>query len=254
MTTATVVNYANALSSNGRFDEALAVLDRGVTAFPTSINLLVNRAKLHGRMGDFDSSIADAKRIYELYQKEPVGERMDDFPSSSVIGDLFYYTLATPLYNEGRYAEAAVCFEKARDIGIPEHKLPRISSSVNWAYLSHARAGNLDAAQAVLESFNFTVSDFPNPDDIDFYFNAIQLYKGLCTVESLEMVDTTKPWGPSLYYPIALHYIICGEKEKAKPYLAVLALSNQDAFFAVSNGKKDWETFFPGEKPVIRKN
>jgi tetratricopeptide (TPR) repeat protein len=252
--------YGRMLGYRGLHREAVEVYSAGLKRHPRSAKLLRHRAHRYFNLREFDKSIEDGLRAAELYRGKPLERERpgpDYFPGSQdVVQFYLYYHLGHAFFAKKDYAAAAEWFGRARQVGIGTDDLPGYTAGVYWQYLSLARDHRFDDARALLDGFTLTLHDLRDNIEANYYFDGIQLFKGLRDPETYYSAeDSGKAFSTSdgisagTAYSLANYWLIHGELEKARKYLRIAAGVQTWSYFARVQAEADWLALFEGEIP-----
>lgn len=174
-----IIWYARRLGYLGRYQEALAVLSKGLEEQPWSFRMLRHRGHRYITVREFDKAIADLTRADELFQTrdeiEPDGApNALNIPRSTTRFNILYH-LGLAHYLKGD-------FEKARDAWtrclVPARRNDdMLVATTNWLVLTDKRLGLDEEAAALLEHINGSL----NIVEEDAYLTLCLLHKGAIT-------------------------------------------------------------------------
>ena len=111
-------------------------------------------------------------------------------------------------------------------------------------------------ARALLEDFRLTLYDLRENIEANYYFDGIQLFKGLrdpATYHSAEdsgkAFSTADGMSAGTAYSLANYWLIRGELAKAREPLRIAAGVQTWSYFARVQAEADWLALFEGETP-----
>ncbi len=252
--------YGRLLGYNGLMRESVEVYTAGLRRYPDSAKLLRHRAHRYFSLRQFDESIADGLRAAKLYQGQPLErERLgpDYFPSTPDVVQFYaYYHLGQAYFAKHDYENAAKWFGQSRQVAIGVHGSADLTASVYWLYLSLARGGRNEEAQKLLADFPITLRDLVDNRESNYYFDGIQLFKDLRDpAEVYSEVDGGKAFSTadgikaSTAYTLANYYLLLGERDKAREYLARSLNTDTWSYFARIQAEADWVFLFGRQRP-----
>jgi tetratricopeptide (TPR) repeat protein len=253
--------YARLLMYQNHILDSIAVLDRGLKQYPTSGKLLRHRAQRYLTLREFDKSIADGLAGVKYYEGQPIEREKPGpayFPGDPDMVQMYlHYHLGQAYFGKHNYDNAQKSFAKAREIASFSRDNDTESSTVYWMFLCAARAGRTAEARDILDGYKQTLFEVHPKGDSDTYFDGIQLFKGNRPVSSMfSASDGGQPFATadgviaSTSYSIAQYYLLMGEREKAKPWLARSIQIKGWGYFARIQAEADWKQMFPNEVPA----
>lgn len=252
--------YGRLLAYQGLMKEAIEVYDAGLKRFPDSAKLLRHRAHRHFSLRRFDESIKDGLKAAQLYEGRPLEREKlgpDYFPSTPDVVQIYlYYHLGQAYLAKHQFDEAAKWFLKAGDISLGINRIPDYTAAVYWGYLSLARGQRYQEAKELLDGYRFTLYDLRDNIEENYYFDAIQLYKGNRAPETFfSEVESNKPFSSaagiaaSSGFSLSNYYVLRGEVDKAKPWLRRAVKIDSWGYFARIQAEADWIYLFGDERP-----
>jgi len=253
--------YARLLMYQNHILDSIAVLDRGLKQFPTSGKLLRHRAQRYLTLREFDKSIADGLAGVKYYEGLPIEREKPGpayFPGDPDMVQMYlHYHLGQAYFGKHDYDNALKSFARAREIGAFSRDYETESSTVYWMFLCAARAGRTAEARKILDGFQQTLFETHPKGDSDTYFDGIQLFKGNRPVSSMfSASDGGQPFATSdgviasTSYSIAQYYLLMGQRDKAKPWLARSIQVKGWGYFARIQAEADWKLLYPNEMPA----
>ena len=165
-----------------------------------------------------------------------------------------YYHLGQAYFAKHDYAEAARWFERANGVIPQGGDNDMVTANTYWIYLSLARGGRMQEAQEALNRFTLTLADLPPNTPNIFYFDGVQLFKGHRRPDSFFPGGDLNPdlrsaANASMSYTLAQYYLLQGEREQARPWLARAIQAESWGMFARIQAEADWMLLFPGQQP-----
>ena len=138
----------------GRFRDAIAIYTEGIKRHPNDARLYRHRGHRYLTVREIDLAIADFEKAVALItaagakpdEVEPDGQPNARNTPTSTLHSNIYYHLALGHYLKRDFVRAAD-WRKARDV---VRNADNLVAASNWLYLSLRRAGQADAAAAVL--------------------------------------------------------------------------------------------------------
>jgi tetratricopeptide (TPR) repeat protein len=260
MTVDTATWYGRILFYQGYSKESAAVYNKALAKFPNSPKLLRHLAHRQFSLRDFDKSIETGLKAARLYEGQPL-EREKPGPDyfrgdPDVVQYYLYYHLGGAYFAKHDFDNAAKWFAKSAEAAMFTKDLDARTANTYWEYLSLARGGRLREAQKLLDSYDLTLFEVHPEGGSDTYFDGIQLFKGHRDPHSFfndkdggRAFATADGVAASTAYSLANYYILQGEAEKAKPWLARSISVESWGFFARIQAEADWVKLFPGEQP-----
>ena len=179
-----------------QYREAIATLTRGITAFPASALLYVERGHRYISVREFDRALADLQRAAAL---------------DSTIYDIWFH-LGVLHYVRGDFAEAARDFARARPAAPNDEEK---AGSPDWLWMSLSRAGRRAEAAALLPTV---------PESLDVparypYVLRLRLYQGRIKPEELiGPADTGDVQLATLAYGLGDWYLVAGDTARARAW------------------------------------
>jgi tetratricopeptide (TPR) repeat protein len=198
----------------GRYREAIAVFSDGVQRFPTDARFLRHRGHRYVTVREFDKAVADLQRADALVagspdQIEPDGQpNARNIPLTTLQSNIRYH-LALAYYLQGRFAEAAPVWQRARDaVKNPDN----LVSATHWLYLTLRRLGRTDDAARVLESI------VPGLDIVEngSYYSLCQLYRGGRTADDVLNGAGSGSAGAAVVYGVSAWHAVNGRTADAR--------------------------------------
>ena len=169
-----------------------------------------------------------------------------------------HYHLGQAYFGKHDYDNAQKSFARAREIAAFSRDNETESSTVYWMFLCAARAGRTAEAREILDGYKQTLFEVHPEGGSDTYFDGIQLFKGNRPVSSMfSTSDGGQPFATadgviaSTSYSIAQYYLLKGEREKAKPWLARAIQIKGWGYFARIQAEADWKLLYPDEMPAV---
>lgn len=260
MTVDSATWYGRILFYQGYSKESAAVYTKALAKFPNSPKLLRHLAHRQFSLRQFDQSIETGLKAARLYEGKPL-EREKPGPDyfrgdPDVVQYYLYYHLGAAYFAKHDFDNAAKWFGKSAEAAMFTKDLDARTANTYWEYLSLARGGQMREAQALLDSYDLTLFEVHPAGGSDTYFDGIQLFKGHRDPASFfsdkdggRAFATADGVAASSAYSLANYYILRGEWEKAKPWLARSIAVESWGFFARIQAEADWVKLFPGEQP-----
>lgn len=260
MTVDTATWYGRILFYQGYSKESAAVYNKALAKFPNSPKLLRHLAHRQFSLRDFDKSIETGLKAARLYEGQPL-EREKPGPDyfrgdPDIVQYYLYYHLGGAYFAKHDFDNAAKWFAKSAEAAMFTKDLDARTANTYWEYLSLARGGRLREAQKLLDSYDLTLFEVHPEGGSDTYFDGIQLFKGHRDPNSFfndkeggRAFATADGVAASTAYSLANYYILQGQAEKAKPWLARSISVESWGFFARIQAEADWVKLFPGEQP-----
>ncbi len=226
------------LVNTGRYRDAIANFDEGITRYPDSFKLLRHRGHRYITTRQLTNAISDLTKAAALIESQP------DIPEYDQSGEMtgtyqhwIWYHIGLYYYLNQAYIQAVPAFEKCLAESSSNKNIVGVS---DWLYHAYMRLGEKEKAAQLLE----TISADMDTDREHPYFRRIMLYKGVITPDELvdvnqdpahaSVTDITKMYG------LANWYAYQGDKEKAKAlYQKIVQSSNGWPGFAFAAAEKE---------------
>lgn len=242
--------------------EAVAVFTEGLKRYPNSAKLLRHRAHRYFNLREFDLSIADGLKAAALYEGQPLErERLgpSQFPGTPDIVQFYlYYHLGGAYFAKRDYRNAEKWFDRAYQLILLTGNPQDIAAPLYWRYLALMKLDRTIEADELLARYKFKAEDLAPTGEGPFYFNAIQLFRGnRFTEDYYTEKDSGRPFGgadgakASSSYTLAMYWLMRGEREKAKPWLARAMDIKTWAYFPRIQAEVEWKNLYGDEKPVV---
>jgi tetratricopeptide (TPR) repeat protein len=240
--------------------EAIAIYTDGLKLHPNSAKLLRHRAHRYFNLREFDRSIADGLKAAALYEGEPLErEKMgpDYFPGTrDVVQFYLYYHLGGAYFAKHDYANAEKWFDRAHNTIIYNGSAHDFAATIYWRYLCLTRLNRVAEAKKLLDQYNATADQLSSTGEAPYYFEAIQLFKGNRSADDFYTDrDSGRPFGTadgmkaSTSYTLANYWLIRGERDKAREWLARAISVKTWAYFPRIQAEADWVHLFGQQKP-----
>lgn len=260
LTPDTATWYGRLLAYQGLMKESIVVYDAGLKKYPESAKLLRHRAHRHFTLRRFDESIKDGLKSAQLYEGKPLEREKlgpDYFPSTADVVQIYlYYHLGQAYLAKHDFDAAAKWFSKAGEVSQGVERIPDYTAAVYWSYLSLGRGQRYTEAQALLDGYKHTLHDLRDNIEANYYFDAIQLFKGnrapesfFSNVDSGKAFSTADGVAASSGYSLANYYILRGETDKAKDWLRRAVKVDSWGYFARIQAEADWLLLYGPERP-----
>lgn len=252
--------YGRLLGYQGLARESIEVYSTGLKKYPNSAKLLRHRAHRYFNLREFDKSIADGLRSEQLYKDKPL-EREKLGPAyftstPDVVQFYLYYHLGQAYFAKHDYGNAAKYFGKSREVAKATGGPADVTAGAYWQYLSLARGGFTDQAEAFLKDYDYDLRDLATNLEANNYFDGLMLFKYLrdpadfySERDSGKAFSTSDGIKASSSYSLANYYIIRGENEKAKDHLRRAMQIDTWSFFARVQAEADWLLLYGDERP-----
>ena len=168
----------------GRYDEAIAALDRGVKRFPRDHRMVRHRGHRFITLRKLDAALADLRRASELIASVPDAIEPDGAPNAAGIPVStthfnVWYHRGLAEYLKGDFAAAAKSWRECMKFS--QGSNDRLTATSDWLYLALRRLGRDAEAAALLAPFTVDTKVIEN----DTYLQRLLVYKGAKPVEEL---------------------------------------------------------------------
>jgi tetratricopeptide (TPR) repeat protein len=213
-----------------RLRDAVNTYSRALKLTPEDPLLYRYRGHRYISLRRFDQAISDLERAARLN-----GQRFD-----------IWYHLGLAYYLKGKFAEAAVAYEKAYQVSDKDDS--RIAAS-DWLYMSHRRQGNDLAARRALERIT---PDMKVAED-QMYFDRLLFYKGLKKESEIFHARLDERQKATMGYGIGNWHLYNGNHSRAKEIFESVLTSKEWAAFGFIASEKElahWPP--PGPAPAVR--
>lgn len=188
-----IIALGVAQSAARQYREAILTFTQGIALTPDNAMLYRWRGHRNLSVREFESANADLTRGLQL--------------DSTNYGILFH--LGVLRFSQGHFAEAADLFAKAQPRAPDGGEL---AGSTDWLWMSLARAGRIDEANAMLATHPDTL---PAPPGYA-YVSRLKLYRGELTPETLfSPADTADVQIATLNYGLGNWYMVRGDTTNA---------------------------------------
>ena len=201
----------------GRFRDAIALYTEGIKGHPTDARLYRHRGHRYLTVREIDLAIADFEKAVTLItatgappdEVEPDGQpNARNSPTSSLHSNIYYH-LALGYYLKRDYVRAADAWRKGRDV---VRNADNLVAASNWLYLSLRRAGQAEAAAAVLLPIDARLDVIENGS----YHSLLLMYKGERTPEDVLKAAGEGSGGTAVRYGVSAWYLINGKRREAQ--------------------------------------
>ena len=221
----------------GRCREAIAIFTEGVRRFPQDARFLRHRGHRYITVREFEKAVADLERADALVAGTPDPVEPDGQPNArniplTTLQSNIRYHLALAYYLQGRYAQAAPVWERARDA---VRNADNLVSATHWLYLTLRRLGRTDDAARVLE---------PIADGLDIvengsYYSLCRLYKGMRSADEVLGAAGTGSSGAAVVYGVSAWHAVSGRQAEARALWQALVNGPDWAPFGVIAAEAD---------------
>ncbi len=212
----------------GRFRDAIALYSDAIKKHPDDARLYRHRGHRYLTVREIDLAIADFEKAVTLItaagakpdEVEPDGQPNARNTPISTLHSNIYYHLGLGYYLKQNYVRAADTWRKARDV---VRNADNLVAASNWLYLSLRRAGQADAAAAVLLPIDTRLDIIENGS----YHSLLLMYKGERTPEEVLKAAGDGPGATAVRYGVSTWYLINGKRREAQQLWASI-LEGQD--------------------------
>jgi len=207
----------------GRFRDAIALYGDAIKTHPDDARLYRHRGHRYLTVREIDLAIADFEKAVSLIsanggqpdQVEPDGQPNARNTPTSTLHSNIYYHLALGYYLKRDFVKAADAWRKARDV---VRNADNLVAATNWLYLSLRRAGQTDAAAAVLAPIDARLDVIENGS----YLSLLLLYKGERTPEAILKDAGEGSGATAVRYGVSAWYLINGKRREAQQLWATI--------------------------------
>ena len=201
----------------GRFRAAIAIYTEALKGYPNEARLYRHRGHRYLTVREIDLAIADFEKAVTLItapgappdEVEPDGQPNARNTPTSTLHSNIYYHLGLGYYLKRDYARAADQWRKARDA---VRNADNLVAASNWLYLSLRRAGQAEAAAAVLLPIDARLDVIENGS----YHSLLLMYKGERTPDEVLKAAGEGPGGTAVRYGVSAWYLINGKVREAR--------------------------------------
>lgn len=212
----------------GRFREAIGIFSDAIAKHPEDARLYRHRGHRYLTIREIDLAIADFEKAVALItanggqpdQEEPDGQpNARNIPTSTLHSNIYYH-LGLGYYLKRDYTRAADAWRRARDV---VRNADNLVAASHWLYLSLRRAGNAEAAAAVLVPIDARLDVIENGS----YQSLLLMYKGERTPEEVLKAAGEGSGATAVRYGVSAWYLINGKRREAEQLWASI-LSGPD--------------------------
>ena len=201
----------------GRYRDAIAIYSEGIKRHPNDARLYRHRGHRYLTVREIDLAIADFDKAVTLItaagakpdEVEPDGQPNARNTPTSTLHSNIYYHLALAHYLKRDFVRAAENWRKARDV---VRNADNLVAASNWLYLSLRRAGQAEAAAAVLLPIDARLDVIENGS----YHSLLLMYKGERTPEEVLKAAGEGSAGTAVRYGVSAWYLINGKRREAQ--------------------------------------
>ena len=202
----------------GRFRDAIALYSEAIKSHPNDARLYRHRGHRYLTVREIDLAIADFEKAVSLItatgaapdEVEPDGQPNARNTPTSTLHSNIYYHLALGYYLKRDFVRAADAWRKARDV---VRNADNLVAASNWLYLSLRRAGQAEAAAAVLLPIDARLDVIENGS----YHSLLLMYKGERTPEEvLKAAGEGSSAATAVRYGVSAWYLINGKRREAQ--------------------------------------
>lgn len=252
--------YGRVVGYQGLARETIAIYDAGLKRYPNSAKLLRHRAHRYFNLREFDKSIADGLKAAALSEGQPLEREKlgpDYFPATpDVVQFYLYYHLGGAYFAKHDFDNAAKWFGKSYEVALATNDVGSETAATYWTYLSLARGNRFSEANALLDGFGYTIDQVSASGEPSNYFDGIQLFRGnRSALDFYSERDQGKAFGTSdgikasTSYTLANYWLLRGERDKAREWLARAMSIGTWSFFARVQAEADWVQLWGTQKP-----
>lgn len=206
-----------------RFREAIGIYSDGIKRHPNDARLYRHRGHRYLTVREIDLAIADFEKAVALItagggqpdQVEPDGQPNARNVPTSTLHSNIYYHLALAYYLKRDFVRAADGWQKARDV---VRNADNLVAASNWLYLSLRRAGQAEAAAAVLAPIDARLEVIENGS----YHSLLLMYKGQRTPEEVLKAAGEGSAATAVRYGVSAWYLINGKRREAEQLWATI--------------------------------
>ena len=226
------------LANTGRYRDAIASYDEGISRYPESFKLLRHRGHRYITTRQLNFAISDLLKAASYIEEQPdIPEYDQNDEMTGTYQHWIWYHIGLCYYLNQAYIQAVPAYEKCLD---ESRSNKNLVGATDWLYNTYMRLGEKEKATHILEAITPDMdTDRDHP-----YFRRIMLYKGAITPEELVDVDQD-PIKASVsditkMYGLANWYSYNGNKEKARAlYQKIIQSKNGWPGFAFAAAEMD---------------
>lgn len=201
----------------GRFRDAIALYSDAIKTHPNDARLYRHRGHRYLTVREIDLAIADFEKAVTLItaagaapdEVEPDGQPNARNTPTSTLHSNIYYHLGLGYYLKREYVRAADVWRKARDV---VRNTDNLVAASHWLYLSLRRAGQAEAAAAVLLPIDARLDVIENGS----YHSLLLMYKGERTPEDVLKTAGEGSGGTAVRYGVSAWYLINDKRREAQ--------------------------------------
>ena len=189
----------------GRHREAIGIYSDGISLHPDDPRLYRHSGHRFITLRRYALAQSDFERAAELLSGPSGVEHQETRLPFNI-----WYHLGLSCYLQGKFDRALEAYKECMAVSKDDDSRVAIS---HWLYMTNRRLGNIEAAEKVLEPIKVDMDVSSNK----FYHEALLMYKGLHTAESL--LEKAKSLGTmglvTSGYGLGCWYLYNGDEEKA---------------------------------------
>jgi len=211
-----IIWLARRLGYLGRYQEAIAVLSRGIEKHPEDVRLYRHRGHRYITVRELDKAVADLSRAAALItsrnlpdQVEPDGDPNPQNVPTSTSHFNVYYHLGLAHYLKGEFEPALAAYRECLKYSTGSDD--RLVATSDWLYMTLRRLGRADEAARVLQPITKDLQVLENHS----YWHRLLLYKGEKTAEELLGPRDDGIELATYGYGVGNWYLYNGQKERA---------------------------------------
>jgi tetratricopeptide (TPR) repeat protein len=208
--------YGRRLAYLGRYAEAISVFSRGVQRFPDDARFLRHRGHRYITVRCNPAAIADFSRAASIEKGRPDQVEPDGMPNAqntptSTLQTNIYYHLGLAYYLEKDFSRAAEAWKACRELS---RNPDMYMAAAYWEYISLRRAGQEQAARALLNGLDTKAQLIENED----YYALLMLYRGVLIEATV--LEKLQPSAGGLSnattgYALGVYYLLKGDRERS---------------------------------------
>jgi len=222
----------------GNYKKAVWIFSSGIKLHPNDARFYRHRGHRYITLRCFDDAIKDLEKAAEITNRSPDVIEPDGLPNArniptSTLQTNIWYHLGLAYYLKGDWNMAAAKFMFSYNIAYTAKNSDMMIASAYWVYMSAARYGKPQRADADRLLKNKIKDDLDIIENHDYY-KLIKLNKELLKAEDLlkEFQGNANTLGSaSLGYGLGNYYFYNGDKEKAFAIFNKIVAGNQWASF-----------------------
>jgi tetratricopeptide (TPR) repeat protein len=227
-----IIWYGRRLAYLARYDEAIALFNKGVNLHPTDARMYRHRGHRYLTTRCYKKAIADFETAVELIkgkkdEVEPDGmPNAQNIPTSTLQSNVWYH-LGLAYFLEKNLEKAAAAYKQCMKLS----KNPDMQvATANWYYITLWKLDKVKEAEAVLRKVHKKMKIIENAD----YHTILLIYKGVQSPAEIrtKFLDDTSPLSnASIGFGLGNYYLSIGHAAEGVDILERVKAGSQWASF-----------------------